>query len=633
MNIIIGIYYRNSSQLPAFMIKKMKSAMVTCETTNLSLWADEDIGMGQSFNIKLSTEKPNSGKSRAYTSTSFNFVAAGRLDNTKELYNLLQVPESQRSTLTDSELMLRAYDKWGEACSAHMYGDWAFAAWHPLERRIILSRDHHGNTPLYYYIDHNVFAFATSRQILLNFNLIPIELNELYLAQYLVSWPEYHGEHTLHKHIQRLPPAHSITITKSTHNTNRYWFLENTPEIRLSRREDYADAFRPIFDEAVRCRLRSSGLVGSTLSGGLDSSSVAVTAAKLLKENGQRLEAFTSVPYFENCSQQQNRFEDEYSYALASATYSGNINLHSLNSITISPITAIRRVLQLNCDPCHGAANLFWLADMYQTARKLGCDVLLTGQGGNGGISWTGDFFSQPWKTIVSHMAWSKFKLALKKRCKEKIKSLLPFELHATIRQSRINKNDWLRETAIHPDFARRIQLLEYRLQKSADQRTNSPRDTQYRIIMPGQYAGGAYDAELGAAHGLEIRDPTIDARVLAFACSVPDHIFIDPKTGLDRWLIRETMKGRLPDEVRLNRKRGRQAADLVPRLRECASEIEGALDELRHGPAAYYIDVDHMLRVWHIIKTKDTHESFIKSMTILTRGIMAGLFVNQFYE
>jgi asparagine synthase (glutamine-hydrolysing) len=90
-------------------------------------------------------------------------------------------------------------------------------------------------------------------------------------------------------------------------------------------------------------------------------------------------------------------------------------------------------------------------------------------------------------------------------------------------------------------------------------------------------------------------------------------------------------MKGRLPDEVRLNRRRGRQSADLVPRLRATSDEVEAALDECAHGPAATYLDVAHMRRVWDRIQCEDNSEIFQLSVTVLTRGIMAGLFVNGF--
>jgi len=90
-------------------------------------------------------------------------------------------------------------------------------------------------------------------------------------------------------------------------------------------------------------------------------------------------------------------------------------------------------------------------------------------------------------------------------------------------------------------------------------------------------------------------------------------------------------MKGRLPDSVRLNRRRGRQAGDLVPRLRASADEVESALSEIAEGPAAEYLDVDRMREVWAGIRTEDTPQSFRLAISVLTRGIMAGLFINGF--
>ena len=91
--------------------------------------------------------------------------------------------------------------------------------------------------------------------------------------------------------------------------------------------------------------------------------------------------------------------------------------------------------------------------------------------------------------------------------------------------------------------------------------------------------------------------------------------------------------KDRLPDEVRLNRRRGRQAGDLVPRLRASAPEVEQALAEIEGGPAREYLDTAHMRATWQLIQTDDTREAFNKAITILTRGIMAGLWVNEFYS
>ena len=109
--------------------------------------------------------------------------------------------------------------------------------------------------------------------------------------------------------------------------------------------------------------------------------------------------------------------------------------------------------------------------------------------------------------------------------------------------------------------------------------------------------------------------------RVVELTLSVPDRVFIDPRTGTDRWLIREAMRGRLPDEVRCNQARGCQAADLVPRLRACADEVEQALSEVAAGPAAAYVDVANMRAVWNMVQTEDTPLAFIRAITVLDPG------------
>jgi len=631
MKAIFGVLCRDTDCSVPGLLEKMQSVITCTDRETCHIWEGDCIGLGHTFS---STSSLSQNKSCLHLATTDNFIfnAAGRLDNFSELCSLLKIPESDRLALSDYELMRHAYSTWGKDCSGRIYGDWVFSAWHPAERQLVLSRSHHGNIPLY-YIDQKNFAFASSRPALLALQLYPIELDELWLAQCLTSWAAYCGDRTPYKPIKCLPPAHYLVVTKNSCHTHRYWFPEDNGEMQLSRREEYVEGLRSIFDEAVRCRLRSDAPIASTLSGGLDSGSVTATAARLLAAKGQRLTAFTSVPLYETQRYVTARFGDEFPFAKATADYSGNIDLHPLASSDISPIMAIRRVLHQACVPVHGPANLYWSLDLLQSARAAGCTVLLSGMTGNPGISWTGDIFSQPWSFLLSHVARRTLASALIERAKQSMKSVLPIRWVTAWQQQRLEYKQWHRRTAIHPIFAQRIRLLERRLHDPDERLARNPMEQRTRILMPGRSINGAYETELGSAHGLEIRDPTADARVIDFAFSVPDSIFMDPKTGIDRWLIREAMKGRLPDEVRLNRNRGRQAGDIVPRLRACAAEVEGVLDELAHGPAAEYVDVDYMRQVWQVVRFEDTKEAFVVAKQILLRGIMVGLFVNSFHE
>lgn len=632
MNAIFGIFYRNACPVPPLTLEKMQAAMSEWDVCNCDLRVDANIGLGQSCGRKKSARLDGS-RSQTILSANIIFMSSGHLYNASELCRLLNISESERMLLSDHDLMQKAYCTFGERCSELMIGDWSFAAWHPMEQRLFLSRDHLGTTSLYYYIDDNIFAFATLRQALLALKLASAELDELYVAQYLISWTTYHGERTYDKKIFHLPPSHYISVTQNSYKIHQYWHLDETPELLLPRRSDYVDALREKFEEAVACRIPVAGRVAVTLSGGLDSSSVAAIAARILKENNHKLTALTSIPLYETKPYlNKTRFGNEFPYAQSVAKFVGNIDLHALSSAHISPIWIIRKLVEQKFEPVHGSSNLFWYFDLLQLTKAQGCDVLLTGALGNGGVSWKGDLLSQPLSFLWSHLSINNLANLVLGRIKQKIKLALPVKLLAARKRYHMEKTGWLRETAINPQFAKRINLLEQRIH-APDISHRSPKEQRCGIVKPGRYNGGAFDAQCGALNGLEIRDPTADVRLLSLALSVPDHIFIEPQTGIDRWLIREAMKGYIPEDVRLNRKRGIQSGDLVPRLRDCSSEVEGALFELSQGPASEYIDADYMYQVWRMIRAENTIEAHQKAVTVLTRGIMAGLFVNHFNE
>lgn len=559
------------------------------------------------------------------------FAVAARVDNRAELIGQLSI-DGPISEVSDGEIIRRAYKRWGPDCAGRIYGDWSFAAWHPAERKLFLARDHFGNTALYYYADQHLFAFASDRRALLDLNLTPVTLDELYLAHILTSWPVSDGESTIHTAIKRLPPAHTLAVTCDRMESSQYWFLENTPELHLPRREDYVEAFRTVIDEAVQARLRypqgySAGgghcsPVASTLSGGLDSSAVTATAASMLRREGMRLAAFTSVPLMNTAEYVGRRFGDEWPLAQATARYSGTVDLTPIQSAGITPMQGIRRALVIHNEPGHAAGNQYWMIDLMKTAQEKGHRVMLTGQNGNAAFSWAGSMFSLPLELQIRQ-------LGLRRWLSGRVFRVLPTGIHRALRNLQPDQSEaWVRHSALNPDVAHRLNLRQRRL----DDPDTWPARTaleERRWLRPGRSFIGALHAESGAAHGLDIRDPTGDARVLAFSFSVPDRIFRDPANGQGRWLIRAAMEGRLPDEVRLNSQRGRQAGDLVPRLRASTAEVNLALDEMERGPASSYLDVPFMRQVWQMVQTCDTQEAFNKAICVLTRGMAAGLFVN----
>jgi asparagine synthase (glutamine-hydrolysing) len=203
------------------------------------------------------------------------------------------------------------------------------------------------------------------------------------------------------------------------------------------------------------------------------------------------------------------------------------------------------------------------------------------------------------------------------------------------IRRWQAPRLDWS-GAAIHADFARRLDLAGRRIAAMGQDITlaeswRGPRDKRFAIIQPGACRGGDLWARQGAAAGLEVRDPTLDKRVMVYSLSVPDPIFDGHVQGddtIDRWLIRTAMDGLLPDAVRLNRRRGLQAADLAGRLLAEAEAVEQALALIARPPASEYLDLAKMRRAWADAQTEATAMSTHRAGTILLRGLMAGLFL-----
>ncbi|MBI2864750.1 MAG: asparagine synthetase B [Chloroflexi bacterium] len=639
MSGIFGIFHKDGRPIDRAALETMRRAMADWGRDGCGIWCDGPVGLGQALTMRT-PEAHLERLPRTDGGSGVAFTAAARLDNRTQLAAALGIPPAELAGLADGDLVLRAYNRWGEDCPTRIYGDWSFAVWRPAERRLFLARDHYGHSGLYYFAGERTFAFASDRRALLALNLAPVEMDELILAAVLVSWAGCQGERTLHKPLKRLPPARMLVVTPERLETRQYWHLERVPELRLSKREDYVAAFQDVFDEAVRCRLRANHPAGGqggsgdhpiavTLSGGLDSGSVTATAAGMLRERGERLLAFTSVPLSDTTAYVGPAFGDELPFARATAEHAGNVDLHTIPAADVSPIAAIRRSLQVHGEPGHAAGNYYWILDLLDTARSHGCGVLLTGQCGNASISWKGDLFSQSFLAQGRQLGWRWW-------AKETLERQVPTGLSRLYRRIHLPPDPWRDHAAIHPEFARRLKLRDRLLDDPTyllAPPLRNPRQQRCQIVRPGRSVGGALWAENSAASGLDVRDPTADVRVLEFTFSVPDWVFRDPDVRLDRWLIRAAMKGRLPDMVRLNRKRGRQAGDLVPRLRRCAGDVEVALDRLEHGPAAEYVDLPYMREAWQLIQTADTAEAFKKAVTVLTRGIGVGLWVNAFRD
>jgi len=212
-------------------------------------------------------------------------VCDGRIYNSQNLRTDLLGHGHHFVSGSDTEVVLHAYEEWGEDCVKRFNGVWAFAIWDGRERKLFCCRDRFGIKPFHYHYDGKRFVFASEIAPLMAAG-VSAELDGasayLYLGLNRCDWQE----HTFYAGVKRLLPSHSMTLDLTDHGLHfaNYWSLERKGE-RLRGEEDAkAEEFRTVLFNAVRLRARGEALAGFSLSGGLDSSSIVCVASALGRE-------------------------------------------------------------------------------------------------------------------------------------------------------------------------------------------------------------------------------------------------------------------------------------------------------------------------------------------------------------
>lgn len=567
------------------------------------------------------------------------FTAAARLDNRDELCDLFGIPMAERPALADTELVRRAWRKWGEDAPARLFGDWSFAAWDNRNRRLFLARDHLGNTALYYVHRSPFFAFSSDPEGLFALPEIERRINEKQIASYLAFVPLGGEDDTCWMDVQRLPSAFTLRITPQDIRRRRFWSIEHVPAQKLGSDDDYLAGFLEHFRTAVTCRLRSRFSVATTLSAGLDSGSVTALAAEALGNEGRRITAFTSVPVFPAAHLVPGALADEWPLASAVAARYGNIEHCAVDAASVTPLDGIERSVRLLRQPMHAAANKFWIMSVHDQARERGIGVMLTGQLGNGGVSWSGGqdrifhlFASGRWdegiRAMVQWKRWngrSWFRTVAGRLVKPLV---APHWSRCTGMLQRVPP--WSGYAAINPDFASRVALFEAVKSANHGPTFSGPvepfEERRLSIVRNGTVVGPLWHS-IGAAFRMDVRDPTADVRLLEYCLGVPAEQ--DTYGGGERMLIRRAMEGLLPPEVQWNRMRGRQAADVVLRLLNHRDEMNRVLQRLgANSDVSSYLDLEVMSRAWDDLQAEATPSTSGRASTMLLRGVMCGCFI-----
>jgi asparagine synthase (glutamine-hydrolysing) len=470
-------------------------------------------------------------------------LADVRLDGREELRRKLeQYGEPSAPDPTNEELILRAWRLWAEKSLEALVGDFAFALWDSNAREFWCARDLLGPRPFFYSFVSGQFIFSNTLNVVRIARAVSPELDLQYMGDFLLeSWcPD--PERTPFRDIRRLPAGHVLRFTNGEIHVRRFATLPIEEPLRFRRNEDYVAEFRSRFEQAVQDRL-PHGSAAILMSGGLDSTSVAALASRVQSERAVQnsISAYT-VDY-------SPLFDDEEGrYASLAARHMG-IPIEILRGAGSAPFSGLD---DLSFQPPEPSAEPFYglhIAHYRQIAVRA--RVALSGDGGD---------------DILTGRAWPYLLYLLRRGRLDAIATAFGghFLSHGSVPPLRAGIRATFRRWMgrvdpeldyprwLEPDFERRLHLRDRWRELRQPPRLDHPVHPYAYAALTGPYWPNVLEGEDAAWSGVavETRAPLLDIRLLRFLLRVPPVPWC-----ADKLLLREVMRGLLPEDIRLRRK------------------------------------------------------------------------------
>jgi asparagine synthase (glutamine-hydrolysing) len=552
MSGIAGIVRFDGTGVDRALIEAMTERLAYRGPDGINHWSAQNAALGHCMlhatPESLEEVQPFRSRDERYV-----LVMDGRIDNWESLRSELTAARIALHTITDAELVLAAYEKWGHECLSHIDGDFAFAIWDTKERALFCARDRFANKPFHYHWDGNTFAFASDLRPLLDLPWVSRVLNESLIAQFFASeW--YSHDETFWQNVLRLPAAHRLQVTANGLSIKRYWEPDLFSKLPCKTDGEYIEYYRALLFESVRQRSRSHRSIACEVSGGLDSSAVFGVAHQL--EQAHTLLAPRIDGYTLDFSGHPHA--DELVYARAVGAHL-NRTIHEIKPAS-PPLNWYReraaRLLDFPDYP-HGAMGL----SILQSAAARGSRVLLSGTGGD---EWLGgdlvyyaeawqDRKSQSWLTFLrseqraiglKNTIWNALRHGIAPSAPEFVKRLAR-QLRGQTSNDKPNF-DWVAEPLA-------AMLRQHEATQSSKVQPRVARASQRRLLQILHYPYASFSREWNerrcAMAGLEWRQPLMSKAVVEFAFATPARI--RAREHIDRWLHRKTLDGLLPGFVR----------------------------------------------------------------------------------
>lgn len=531
---ICAVLTLNAGQL----IKRICESLRHRGPDDEGFFVDKNLALGHRT-LKL-TNTPVSHQPLANEDGTIWITFDGEIYNAKQLKEQLE-KNHKFNTNSSAEVVVHAFEECGFKCLSNFNGMFAFCLWDSKNERLFSARDRLGMKPLYYYSCQGRTIIASEIKGILADPSVPRKLNKRFIYEYLVTgYPSQTGD-TFFVGIKELMPGHYMVIDKSGIKIRKYWQPIQQLKSNILTKDDHwcTSRFRQLLRDSISIRLPANLPVGTFLSGGLDSTSIVFLVDDIIKSKhlsdagrAKSQEVFSAI--YEKPTEQG----DERSYIkVAERALKTQVN-YVFPSVVGEWDDIKRFVFDIEEPVAVFNYYVFWC--LFQAATQK-VKIVFSGQGADailgGGAGHALVYFKELWKTkkigkllneliksldwILLMLVWS---ILFSRKAESKVKTLLAPKFAAVHSQSEKPNEDASLQNALLSDITQHA--VEY-----------------LRV-----------DDRASSAFSIECRHPFLDHRIVEFAFSLPATQKI--REGWTKYVMRNAMKGFIPEAIRKNRKK-----------------------------------------------------------------------------
>lgn len=538
---IAGIIQSTPSRFSITHLQKMTHALAHRGPDGEGHWqnAEETVLFGHR---RLSIiDLSNAGDQPMHYLNRYSIVHNGEIYNYVELKEELQKKGYSFRSQTDTEVILAAYDYWQQECVNQFDGMFAFAIWDDKDKTLFAARDRFGEKPFFYHYEGNNLFFASEMKALWAAGIEKTPNQKMLFNFITIGYTDNPAkrEETFYENIFRLPPASSLVYSpvKNELLIEQYWDIDLQAENKTITDGEAVERFSELLTTSVKRRLRSDVAVGTSLSGGLDSSSIAAFIHELLPGNNYC--CFTaSFPELEN---------NDLFHAKNVAKHFGL--QQQIAECTAAGLIKDWKKLCYHQEEPFGSASAFAQYKVFELAKEQDVKVLLDGQGADELLAGYHKYYKWYWQELFrkrklrksKEIFWAK-EIGTNENFDYRNMIAAYFPAFASI----VMERQYLLRALKQEDLTREfVQLQSKEAYYTPPEHFDLNGVLYFNTMTHGLEELLRYADRNSMAHGREIRLPFLSHELVEFIFSLPSHFKI--RNGWTKWLLRETVKEKLP--------------------------------------------------------------------------------------